>query len=47
MSDKVKIAAIAGITVFASVALLSYCSPYQTCVRSVPSGSGAEVYCNK
>lgn len=33
MNDKVKIAAIAGATIIAIVGLITYCSPYQTCVR--------------
>lgn len=43
MNDKVKIAIIAAVGVVAAVALYSYFSPYNTCVRGLQAG-GAEEY---
>lgn len=41
MNDKVKIAIIAAVGVVAAVALYSYFSPYNTCVRGLQaSGEG-------
>jgi len=42
MSDKIKVAAIIGASAFACVSLVTYCSPYQTCVRAARSGLAKE-----
>lgn len=43
MSDKVKISAIIGVSAILCVGLVTYCSPYQTCIRE-QTGKGNEGY---
>ena len=38
----VKVVAILGITVFLTAGMLTYCSPYQTCVRALADNSNAK-----